>query len=85
MEALSNVNTSSRLPGRFSYHTLAGLKMDITSVTFAVFGIPFEAPAVLSRPLGAGESIAMGVDDIWTNAYTFFQILRLKDVHFPFW
>jgi len=50
-----------------SYHTLAGRKIDITSVTFAVFGIPFETAVVLSRPFGAGESIAMGVDDIWAK------------------
>jgi hypothetical protein len=55
---------------RFSYHTLAGRKIDIMSVTFAVFGMPFEAAVVLSRPLGAGESIAIGVDDMWTNAST---------------
>lgn len=78
METLSNVSYHLGFRERLSCHTLAGRKIEITSVTFAVFGIPFEAPAVLSRPLGAGESIAMGVDDMWTEVYTSPDILRLK-------
>jgi len=80
------ISTYNALLSPWGSRTFVGRKMDIMSGTLAVLGIPFE---VLTRPLGTGESIAIGVEDMSIYCIRrpqyFSKILRLQKTLLPQW